>query len=71
MLTDGELSGGWHSWRSRSSGRGTDTSRGWEWLYGRSVKAVVMARIASGEMTGDFKSLLRNPRFVSYLRKDA
>ena len=68
MLTDGELSEGM-ALLEKSIELAADTSRGWEWIYGRSVKAVVMARIASGEMTGDFKSLLRNPRFVSYLRK--
>jgi class 3 adenylate cyclase len=68
MLTDGELSGGM-ALLEKSIELAEHTSRGWEWLYGRSVKAVVMARIASGEMTGDLKSLLRNPRFVSHLRK--
>ena len=68
MLSDGRLTQGMEL-LERTIEVASETSRVWEWLSGRSVKATVLARIASGEMTGDFKTLVRNPRFVSYLRK--
>jgi hypothetical protein len=67
-IGDGELSNGM-SLLERTIETAGGASRVWEWLTGRSVKAVVMARIASGETTGDLKALLRNPRFISYVRK--
>jgi class 3 adenylate cyclase len=68
MLGDGELSEGMAS-LEKTIELAARTSRDWEWLYGRSVRAVVLARIATGEMAADWKTLLRNPRFVPYLRR--
>jgi hypothetical protein len=67
-IGEGELSNGM-SLLERTIETARKASRVWEWLTARSVKGVVMARIASGETTGDLKTLLRNPRFISYARK--
>jgi hypothetical protein len=68
MMGDGRLSEGMAQ-LERTIEVAAKASRVWEWMTGRCVKATVLARIASGEMTGDLKTLLRNPRFVSYLRR--
>jgi predicted ATPase/class 3 adenylate cyclase len=68
MMGDGRLSEGM-ALLERTIEVASKASRVWEWMTARSVKAIVLARIASGEMTGDLKTLLRNPRFVSYLRR--
>ncbi|MGB8362762.1 MAG: hypothetical protein WCE80_15285 [Acidimicrobiia bacterium] len=41
-----------------------------EWTPSASApRAATLARIATGELSGDGKTLLRNPRFVTYLRR--
>lgn len=67
MMGDGKLSEGM-AFLERTIELASEASRDWEWLYGRSVKAVFLARIATGEIAGDWKTLVRNPRFVPYLR---
>lgn len=46
-----------------------ETSRYWEWLFGRTIEAVFLARIASGELSVNVKTLVRNPRFLPYVRR--
>ncbi len=68
MMADGDLVGGFDL-LEETIAMAVATSRSWEWLFGRSIKAVTLARIASGEVSGGWKTLLRNPRFFPYLRK--
>jgi tetratricopeptide (TPR) repeat protein len=68
MMGDGDLSDGMAS-LERTIETARDSSRNWEWLFGRGIRAVTMARIATGEVKGDLGTLLRNPRFMAQLRK--
>lgn len=68
MMNDGDLTNGMALLESTIQ-RAEESGRNWERLYGRCIRAVNMARTASGETKGDVKVLLRNPRFLSFSRK--
>jgi class 3 adenylate cyclase len=68
MMADGELSQGM-AFLERTIELAHESSREWEWFFGRGVQAVVRARFATGELAGDWKTLLRNPRFAAHLRR--
>jgi class 3 adenylate cyclase/tetratricopeptide (TPR) repeat protein len=44
-------------------------SRVWEWLYADIYIGVTFARIATGEVSADLRTLARNPRFLPHLRR--
>ncbi len=68
VMGDGDLIEGM-ALLERSIEVASEASRGWEWLYGRSVKTVFLARLASGEFGGDWKTMLRNPRLAALMRR--
>jgi class 3 adenylate cyclase/tetratricopeptide (TPR) repeat protein len=68
MMADGDPTGGMEL-LEKTIELARATSRDWEWLFGRGLRAVTLARLATGEITGDWKTLMRNPRFLSYMRK--
>jgi class 3 adenylate cyclase/tetratricopeptide (TPR) repeat protein len=67
-MGDGDLSGGFEQLEETIETADT-SSRYWESLFGRSMRAVTLARLATGEVRGDWKTLLRNPRFISNQRR--
>ena len=68
MMADGDLSGGMER-LDRAIALEAETSRIWEWLWGRTTKALTQARIASGEIKGDMKTLLHHPRAITHVRR--
>jgi tetratricopeptide (TPR) repeat protein len=68
MMADGDLTGGLDLLEETIE-TAEATSRRWEWLFARYMKAVTLARMASGEVSGDWRTLIRNARLIPYLRK--
>ncbi len=68
MMGDGDLSAGLAS-LERTIETASASSRRWEWLFGRGIRAVTTARIVTGEVGGDLTALLRNPRLIAQLRR--
>jgi tetratricopeptide (TPR) repeat protein len=68
MMGDGDLSGGMAR-LDRAIALEVESSRIWEWLWGRAMKAIVQARIATGEIKGDLIALLRHPGAIAHVRK--
>ncbi|MGB7859701.1 MAG: adenylate/guanylate cyclase domain-containing protein [Acidimicrobiia bacterium] len=67
-MSEGELSAGMEQlYDTRSEAK--RLARLWEWLFGGTYIAVILARIASGDTTGDLKTLLKNPRFIAQARR--
>ena len=66
-IADGELSEGLSD-LDRVIELAGENSRIWEWLFGRAIKATFYSRVATGEIQGDMKTLLRNPRLITLLR---
>lgn len=68
MMGDGDMAGG-VALLDRTIEMAHQSSRNWEWLFGRGIKAVTLARLATGEVQSDLKTRLRNPRLTSQLRR--
>jgi class 3 adenylate cyclase/tetratricopeptide (TPR) repeat protein len=68
MMDDGELTAGM-SVLEETIDNANGWSREWEWLFGRLMRAITLARIASGEASADWLTRLRNPRFIKYVTK--
>jgi class 3 adenylate cyclase/tetratricopeptide (TPR) repeat protein len=67
-MGDGDIAGG-VVLLDRTIETAESSSRNWEWLFGRVIKAVTLARISTGEVKADLKTLARNPRLMSSLRR--
>lgn len=67
-MGDGDFAGG-VVLLDRTIETAESSARNWEWLFGRTIKTVTMARISTGEVKGDLKTLARNPRLMSSLRR--
>ena len=70
MMIDGDLSGGMER-LDRAIALEAESSRIWEWLWGRTTKAIVQTGIATGEIKGDIMTLLRHPGAITHVRKAA
>ena len=68
MMVDGDLSGGMER-LDRAIALEAESSRIWEWLWGRTTKAIVQTGIATGEIKGDIMTLLRHPGAITHVRK--
>lgn len=68
-MADGDLAAGTELLQ-RTIATASDSSRNWEWLYGRAIQSMMVARVATGEIQVDL-GRVRPRRLGSQLRKAA
>jgi hypothetical protein len=68
MISEGQHSEGMDSLFDARSAAETNQRR-WEYLFAEVYIGAIYARMVSGEATRDLGKLMRNPRFIKYIRR--